>query len=131
MDRIHHVHVPAGWTLGAAPPEVDGERPGARDSLNWDEVFRVRAASETGGFMVGDQTSRQFQVLSGQRSHLWSVAIASRDLEGARQRCIERSIPVTEPRLFEFEDQAVRAFSARVGGLLFEVMRVEPAGQGR
>lgn len=145
MDRIHHVklvsrdpgavqrfltevvNVPSGWTLGTAPPEVDGELPGAREPLDWDEVFQVRDASEAGGFMVGDQQSRQFQVLFGESSHLWSVAIATRDLEGAHQRCIDRGIPVTEPRLFEFPDQAVRAFFARVGGLILEVMRVEPA----
>lgn len=47
--------------------------------------------------MVGDQESRQFQVLHGDRSHLWSVAIPTRDLEGARQWCVDRGIPVTEP----------------------------------
>lgn len=145
MDRIHHVklvshqpdavrrfltevvNVPSGWTLGAAPPEADTEAPDAQDPLDWDEVFRFRNASEAGGFMVGDQQSRQFQVLFGEQSHLWSVAIATRDLEGAHQRSIDRGIPVTEPRLFEFETQSVRAFFARVGGLLLEVMRVEPA----
>lgn len=147
MDRIHHVklvshdpnavqrfltevvQVPAGWTLGAAPPEIDGEATQDREPLGWNDVFDVRDASDAGGFMVGDQESRQFQVLYGDRSHLWSVAIATRDLEGARQRCIDRTIPVTEPQLFEVEGQGVRAFFARVGGLLFEVMRIESAAQ--
>lgn len=144
MDRIHHVkmvshdpkaveefltevvRVPKGWALGAPLPERTGEAAGTGEALDWDTVFRVRAADEAGGLMLGDGTSRQFQLLKGDESHLWSVAIATRDLEGAAARAVERGIPVTEPRLFEFEKESVRAFFARVGGLLFEVMRVEP-----
>ncbi len=149
MDRIHHVkiassdptaveefltevvRVPKGFSIGTSQPIAAPDlRPEARETLDWEEVFGERAANTTGGLMVGDNTSRQFQVLlADDRAHIWSVAIGTRDLEGAHERSLARGIPTTDPDIFDFGKEIVRAFFARVGGILFEVMRVEPKGQ--
>lgn len=155
MDRIHHVkmvttdpravedfltevvHVPPAVQLvpkgGAraaprAPAAGSGGSGGGTtgETLDWDEVFRVRGPVGGGMAMVGDGTSRQFQVLEAEeRAQIWAVAVGTRDLEGAHERSLARGIPTTDLRLFEFDGLNVRAFFARVGGILFEVARQE------
>ena len=46
--------------------------------------------------------------------------------ERAHQRCKDRGIPCSDMQLVDWNEQdGVRAFFAEVGGILFEVMRVE------
>ena len=148
MDRINHVKivspdpgaidafltevldVPEGWSLGDfAPPPADMPSP-ARDpdgQLTPDSVMAFRGSS-SGGRITGSGESRQFQLLHGEKPHLWSVAIGTRHLERAHERCIARGIPCTEPALAAWGDGGIRFFFAEVGGIVFEVMRAEAQG---
>jgi len=66
--------------------------------------------------------------LSASRYHGWcrAVAVGTRHIERAHERCVERGIPCSEMRLVDWnEKNDVRAFFAEVGGIVFEVMRVE------
>ena len=148
MDRLNHVKIvtpdpaavdrflrevvdiPGGWSLGAAPsgrevPPSEARTP--EGGLTWDSVIKFRGSDEDrGGFIAGNERSRQFQILSGERAHIWCVAIGTRHLERAHERCVARGIPCTEMELVPWgEKQGVRAFFAEVGGIVFEVMRVE------
>ena len=90
-------------------------------------MISERGDDGSGGFITGSTQSCQFQILRGPRARIWSVAIGTRHIERAHQRCLERGIPCSEMRLFPWnENESVRAFFAEVGGLVFEVMRVEP-----
>ena len=72
------------------------------------------------------EESRQFQVYSGDTPQIWSVAIGTRHLERAHERCVASGIPCTEMHLVPWgENQGIRAFFAEVGGIVFEVLRVE------
>jgi hypothetical protein len=147
MDRINHVKivspdpaaidqflrevvdVPEGWPLGTvpAPPSAVPAAAVAPDGrLTVDGVHDYRASSGGGGFITGSTESRQFQILHGDTAHIWAVAIGTRDIEGAYERCLEHGIPCTEPALAENEFfSGIRFFFAEVGGVVFEVMRKE------
>ena len=152
MDRLNHikivspqpeeidhflrevVEVPEGWPLNFGPPPPDGNAPAPSakvvkpdGTLNWDDVMAYRGDDRTGGFITGSTESRQFQILRGSRAHIWGIAIGTRHIERAHSRCVEHGIPCTEVNLVDWnENDNIRAFFAEVGGIIFEVMRVEP-----
>lgn len=123
--------IPAGFPIPPAervPDRVTAAQsePAAPGVVAMAEIARARGADDSGGVIVGDEKSRQFQVLRGPDAHLWSVAIGIRDLEGAHRRAQDRGLPVSEIAVVPFgAGQFVRYFFVRVGGLLFELMRVE------
>jgi catechol 2,3-dioxygenase-like lactoylglutathione lyase family enzyme len=155
MDRLNHVkivtpspeavdrflrevvQVPAGWKLGDPPegyePPASVASP-ARDAdgeFTLDSVHEFRGASGFGGLITGSVESRQFQILRGEHAHIWAVAIGTRDIEGAHERCVAAGYPCTEPGLVPGwganGEGAIRFFYAEVGGIVFEVMRAEAA----
>jgi len=144
MDRINHIKivspepeavdrflrevldVPAGWPLSFGKPAPAHPRAPARP-ITWESVMTRRGDDGSGGFITGSPESRQFQILRGPQAHIWSVAVGTRHIERAHQRCKERGIPCSDMQLVDWnEKDGVRAFFAEVGGILFEVMRVEP-----
>lgn len=154
MDRLNHVklvtpqpeevdrflrevlEVPEGWPLDfGSPPSENVAPPPAKvvkpdGSVDWDDVMAYRGDDRSGGFITGSGQSRQFQILRGARAHIWSVAIGTRHIERAHTRCVERGIPCSEMRLVDWnEKDGIRAFFAEVGGIVFEVMRVEPKAE--
>lgn len=152
MDRLNHVklvspqpekidrflrevvEVPEGWplTYGSTPGAENLPSPPAKaaqpdGSMPWDDVMAYRGDDGTGGFITGSPESRQFQIFRGPVAHIWAVAIGTRNIEQAYERCRERGIPCSEMRLVDWnENDGIRAFFAEVGGIVFEVMRVEP-----
>ena len=143
MDRVNHVKivtpepeavdrflrevldVPKGWELPG--PEPAGTHPPATPrEMTWKNVLRLRGDDGSGGFITGSTESRQFQILRGPEARIWSVAVGTRNLEQAHARCVERGIPCSDMQLVPWGDgQGIRAFFAEVGGIVFEVMRVE------
>jgi catechol 2,3-dioxygenase-like lactoylglutathione lyase family enzyme len=133
--------VPEGWPLG--PGEGGGPAPGpapipapakpgtalARDAagaFTEASVLAFRGDRGQGGRITGSSDSRQFQILAGERAHIWAVAIGTRNLERAHQRCRDRGVPCTDLNFTEWGPQGgIRFFFAEVGGIVFEVMRVE------
>jgi len=152
MDRINHVKivtpdpaavdrflrevvdVPAGWSLGA-PDQAQTPRSEvlspARDAdgaFTAESVGAFRGATSLGGgFITGSTESRQFQILTAAEPRIWAVAIGTRHLERAHERCVERGIPCTEPAVTSWGDGAIRFFFAEAGGIVFEIMRTESA----
>jgi hypothetical protein len=144
MDRLNHVKivtpepeavdrflrevldVPEGWLLPGRSPAPE-HLPAPATPVTWSSVMERRGDDGSGGFITGSTESRQFQILRGPRAHIWSVAIGTRHLERAHQRCRERGIPCSDVQLVDWgEKQGIRAFFAEVGGIVFEVLRVEP-----
>jgi catechol 2,3-dioxygenase-like lactoylglutathione lyase family enzyme len=149
MDRLNHVkivtpdpqaidsflrevlEIPEGWKLGDVTPPAGPIPSPARDAegkLTVESVGAFRGSSGPGGIITGSTESRQFQILQGEKAHVWGVAIGTRHLERAHERCVERGIPCTEPALTAWGEGGIRFFFAEVGGIIFEVMRAEPAG---
>jgi hypothetical protein len=145
MDRLNHVKivtpepeavdrflrevldVPKGWRL---PAFKRGQTlvyaPTPARSVTWDSVLARRGDDGSGGLITGSTESKQFQILRGPRAGIWSVAVGTRQIERAHARCVERGIPCSVMQLVDWgEKEAIRAFFAEVGGILFEVMRVE------
>jgi len=125
------VDIPAGWPLGT-PPEPPGEpvrSPASDASGNFtaESVMEFRGPGPFSGFIAGSTESRQFQILQCEKPHIWGVAIGTRYLERAHERCVERGIPCTEPTTRDWGDGSIQYFFAEVGGIVFEVMRI---GQG-
>jgi hypothetical protein len=139
MDRLDHVKIvspdpaaidrflrdvldiPEGWPIGSTP-----DAPAPSGALTMEGVLERRGGDATAsGFITGSTQSRQFQVFRGERPQIWAVAIGTRHLERAHERCVERGIPCTEPSPTEWGDGTIRFFFAEVGGILFEVMRAE------
>lgn len=79
--------------------------------------------------ITGSPESRQFQLLRGDRAHIWAVAIGTRDIEGALERCVAADIPCTDPGVVPGwganGEGSIRYFYAEVGGIVFEVMKAE------
>lgn len=147
MDRLNHVkivtpdpdavdrflrevlEIPEGWPIGDASSRSPNSVPSpARDeqgAFTFESVSAFRGAGAMRGRITGSTESRQFQIFQGDRPHIWAVAIGTRHLERAHQRCVERGIPCTEPDLAQWGDGAVRFFFAEVAGIVFEVMRAE------
>ena len=93
-------------------------------------MLRRRGDDGSGGYITGSPESRQFQILRGPKAHIWSVAVGTRNLEQAHARCRERGIPCSDMELVPWgKGQGIRAFFAEVGGIVFEVMRVEAVAE--
>jgi catechol 2,3-dioxygenase-like lactoylglutathione lyase family enzyme len=144
MDRINHVKIvtpdpeavdrflrevlelPDGWVIPGARP-VRAHPPVEANAVTWESVIARRGDDGSGGFITGSPESRQFQILRGASPHIWSIAVGTRHIERAHQRCVERGIACSDVQLVDWNERdGVRAFFAEVGGILFEVMRVEP-----
>ena len=144
MDRLNHVKIvtpepeavdrflqevldmPEGWPMPSpnSPPEYPSLQ--AMD-VTWDSVMTLRGDDDSGGYITGTTQSGQFQIMRGPKAHIWSIAVGTRHIERAHQRCIERGIPCSEMQLVDWnEKDDIRAFFAEVGGIVFEVLRVEP-----
>jgi len=151
VDRINHVKIvtpdpgavdrflrevvdiPAGWPLGVAGPDAapPGEvRSPARDAAGQFTMEGINAfrgsSSFGGGFITGSTESRQFQIFPGATPHVWAVAVGTRHLERAHDRCVERGIPCTDLTETAWGDGRIQFFFAEVGGIVFEVMRLKP-----
>jgi catechol 2,3-dioxygenase-like lactoylglutathione lyase family enzyme len=140
--------VPEGWPLGEArptsasgAPASGATGPGAAGSgaaatsparrpgepLTMDDVLGFRGGDAiASGYITGSAQSRQFQIFRGEKAHIWAVAVGTRHLERAHERCVERGIPCTDPALTAWGDGGIHFFFAEVGGILFEVMRAQP-----
>ena len=146
MDRINHVKIvtpepeavdrflrevlemPDGWVIPGTRP-VRAHPPVKANPVTWESVIARRGDDGSGGYITGSPESRQFQILRGPSAHIWSIAVGTRHIERAHQRCVERGIPCSDVQLVDWNERdGVRAFFAEVGGILFEVMRVEPKG---
>ena len=146
MDRINHVkivtpepeavdrflrevlEIPEGWNIpGLRAPKL--HTPAKAGPVSWESVTKRRGDDGSGGYITGSTESRQFQILRGEKPHVWSIAVGTRHIERAHERCLERGIPCSEMQLVDWNERdGIRAFFAEVGGILFEVMRVEPKG---
>jgi hypothetical protein len=155
VDRINHVKVvtphpelvdaflrevtdvPAGWPLGASvgrdPVAADAPL-GPGGELTMDEIMQRREGgaagnSEFGGFITGDSTSRQFQIFKSDNAAFWAVCIGTRNIEQAWERCKARGVPATPITVADWNERDnIRNFFCIVGGVTFEVIRVEPKG---
>jgi hypothetical protein len=125
------VDIPEGWPLGTLSDDAPGDvRSPARDAdgnFTAESVAAFRdpsTAASFGGFITGSTDSRQFQITAGSAPKVWGIAIGTRHLERAHERCVERGIPCTEMRLTPWgESGTINFFFAEVGGIVFEVMR--------
>jgi hypothetical protein len=124
------VDIPDGWSIGAPEslrarevmsPARDGQGEFTRSAVL---AFRG-GPPEPVGLLVGDGTSRGVQVVLADEPRIWSVAIGTRDVEGAHARATAAGLPCTELRDGAWgDDGAVTFFYAEVGGVVFEVLRV-------
>ena len=142
MDRLDHVkivspdpaaidrflrevlEVPEGWAIGAAPGPPPAPAPAG--PLTVEGVLAFRGADpDGGGFITGSTKSRQVQVFQGDRAHIWAIAVGTRHLERAYERCVADGIRCTEPTPTSWGDGTITFFFAEVGGILFEVLRAD------
>ena len=152
MDRINHVKIvtpdpaalnvfltevmdfPKGWSLGdvlnSPPADLPSGGRAADGSFTVESVSEFRGA-EGGGFIAGSPESKQFQIFEGKKAHIWGIALGTRNLEQAYERCVERGIPATPPAVTPWSDKnSIRFFFAEVAGIVFEVMRAEGPLEG-
>jgi len=120
--------VPAGWPIPAFEKhDTPKHTPAEARPVTWESVIGRRGDDGSGGYITGSTESRQFPILRGPKAGIWSVAVGTRHLERAHERCVAAGIPCSEMLLVDWtEKDGVRAFFAEVGGILFELMRVEP-----
>ena len=148
MDRINHVKlvtpdpgaieefltevldIPEGWSLGEcepAPSEIIGPARNPDGSLDMDGIMSWRGHGSGGGVIVGSPESRQFQIFQADVPKVWSVAVGTRNVERAHERCVERGLPCTDIHAFPWgrEGGGITFFFVEVGGIVFEIMRIE------
>jgi catechol 2,3-dioxygenase-like lactoylglutathione lyase family enzyme len=148
MDRLNHVKiltpdpeaverfltevldVPEGFSMGpivGSPPEES--RSPARDehgNLTIESVLAFRG-TDLGGVIAGSTESRQVQILKSTRAAIWAIAVGTRNLEAAYARARALAVPCTEIDVTTWGEGGARYFFAEVGGVLFEVLRIENA----
>jgi len=100
--------------------------PGGEISLEKD--INSKLATEGPGtgefFIVGDTSSRQFQIRSGVPGDVWAIVLATRDVEAVRERAIARGVvcsPVEDYSIGLPQDD--RAFFCIVEGVTFEIIQ--------
>lgn len=152
MDRLNHiklvtpnpelvdaflrevVDIPEGWPLGESvgKPRLAPDAPlGPGGELTADDVMGRRNAGDgvvgAAGFIAGSPESRQFQIFQSDTPQIWAICIGSRYIERAHERCLARGIPATPITVADWnENDNIRNFFCIVGGIMFEVIRVEP-----
>ena len=149
MDRINHVKVvtpepelveaflrevcdiPEGWPLGDAERVPPDAPLGPGGELTQDDVVQRRNAGDgvvsARGFIAGSPESRQFQIFASDTPAIWAICVGTRHIERAHDRCRERGIPATPITVADWNERDnIRNFFCVVGGLMFEVIRVEP-----
>jgi len=78
-------------------------------------------------FIIGDISSRQFQIRSGAPGDVWAIVLASRDVEAVRERALARGIvcsPIEDYSIGLPQDD--RAFFCIVEGITFEILQFVP-----
>jgi hypothetical protein len=120
------LEMPDGWRIPGAK-RATSHAPVPAQPVTWESVLTRRGDDGSGGYITGSSESRQLQILRGPKAQIWSIAVGTRHIERAHQRCKERGIPCSDMQLVDWnEKDGIRAFFAEVGGILFEVLRVEP-----
>src|SRR2546421_5946199 len=126
--------IPEGWPLGQgtdqAPLAPDAPL-GPGGDIPFSELDRRRVITGPSGFIAGDSSSRQFQILEGEPASFWAVCISTRDIEGVYERARGRGIPCTPITVADWNERDdIRNFFCVVAGLMFEIIRVEPKQAG-
>jgi hypothetical protein len=146
LDRINHVKVlspdpeavnafltevldvPSGWSMGpivgAPPDETPSPARDASGDFTIESVVDFRGI-DLGGVIAGSPESRQVQILKSDRAAIWAIAVGTRNLEQAHARARARDIPCTDLGFTEWGEGGARYFFAEVGGVVFEVLRIE------
>jgi len=131
--------IPEGWPLGAragADPNATTVPPdeplGPGGELTMSSILASRGyggPGAGGGFITGDSSSRQFQILSGEPADVWGLCISTRHIEDVYERAIARGVPCTPITVADWNERDdIRNFFCIVDGITFEVIRVEPKG---
>lgn len=119
--------IPEGWPLGEAERLAPGTPLGPGGELTTESMA---ALVPTGmhGFIAGDPSSRQFQILEGTAAACWAIAISTRHVEEVHERAVARGVPCTPISVLEnwSGGARIRYFFCQVSGLTFELLRVEP-----
>jgi hypothetical protein len=119
--------VPEGWPLGGATPLGPDAPLGAGGELPRSELTERRRVTGERGFIAGSPESRQFQIFEGKTAAFWAICISTRHVEDAHARAAARGVPCTPIEVADWNERDdIRFFFCVVGGLMFEVMRVEP-----
>jgi hypothetical protein len=105
--------------------------PGGELDVDVDVERRRGKTAHQGGYIVGDTASRQFQILRSDPLYgnvgCWALAVSTRNIEEVHERAKARSVPVTAIKWYDYNERdALLAFFAEVGGVMFEVIKVEP-----
>jgi hypothetical protein len=124
--------MPEGWPLGAGATNqlAPGAPLGPGGDLPANAIHERRRSFDTNGYIVGDPTSRQFQILEGDVAQYWAICISTRYLEDVYQRAQERGVPCSPITVADWNERDdIRNFFCVVAGLMFEIIRVEPKPQ--
>jgi hypothetical protein len=120
--------IPDGWPLTPESSPLGADAPlGPGGELRRDEVADRRSTSGEVGFIAGSPDSRQFQIFKSDAAAFWAICISTRHVEDVHERATARGVPCTAIEVADWNERDnIRFFFCVVGGLMFEVMRVEP-----
>jgi hypothetical protein len=120
--------VPEGWPLSAdATPHPAGAPLGPGGDLPDGEIDRRRPVTGPSGFITGDSSSRQVQILEGGPAAIWAMCVSTRDIEGVYERAKARGVPCSPVTVADWNERDnIRNFFCVVAGVMFEIIRVEP-----
>jgi hypothetical protein len=119
--------IPEGWPLGTND-EVAPDGPlGPGGDLPMEAIGERRRTTGAGGYIAGDVSSRQFQILKGEPADFWAICVSTRDIEGVYEKAKARGVPCTPITVADWnEADNIRNFFCIVGDLMWEIIRVEP-----
>jgi hypothetical protein len=124
--------IPEGWPIGRGQRLASGAPLGPGGSFPEGTVGDGRGLADANGFIVGDTSSRQFQVLQGDAAACWAVCISTRDVDSVHERAQARGVPCTPISVADWNPRDdIRFFFCVVAGIMFEVIHVEPKEAGR
>jgi hypothetical protein len=120
--------IPEGWPLGENDRVVGPDEPlGSGGDLPMEAIFDARKVTGPGGYIAGDSSSRQFQILRGEPSDFWAICISTRYIEAIHEKAKARAVPCTPITIADWNERDnIANFFCIVDGLMFEIIRVEP-----
>jgi hypothetical protein len=120
--------IPEGWPLGGDVQPVSPDTPlGPGGDLPAEAIGERRQVSGSGGFVAGDVSSRQVQILEGKQADFWAICISTRQIEEVYERAKARGVPCTPITVADWNERDnIRNFFCIVADLMWEIIRVEP-----
>jgi len=117
-----------GWSAAGSMAISPDEPLGPGGEITLQEILAKNGSEGPGvggGGIVGDTSSRQFQLISGAPGDVWAIVIGTRNVEEVRGRAVARGVVCSQIDQYSARGgQQDLAFFSIVEGITIEVLQI-------